>query len=178
MSLYVLLMCLSYSFLTFEVYSLMFSHDLLCTWYYTCVCLFLPFFCNFFPVLFPMVSNWVVVLVIPLLFFKSHILIFFIFGVTDKTWLLIGWKIYIGFFAWFTGWILYGYAPTIVTLRGSALVNGFDCGVLFIWFPSWFITWSFFWPTSLTGTLGGTAGGFAFLNISARVSDASLCLGH
>ena len=78
-------------------------------------------------------------------------------------------------FDWFAGWSSSGYAYTIGTLRGSALVIGFDCGALFIWVPSWFTSWSFFWPTSLTGTLGGTAGGVAFLNISAGVYNSSLC---
>ena len=38
-------------------------------------------------------------------------------------------------FYWFTGWSSSGYAPTIETLRGSALVTGFDYGVLFSWVP-------------------------------------------
>ena len=81
----------------------------------------------------------------------------------------------ISFFAWFAGWSSSGYAPTIGTLRGYALVTGFDGCALFIWVPSWVIYWSFLWPNSLTGTLGGTAGGFAFLDISAMVFNASLC---
>ena len=51
----------------------------------------------------------------------------------------------------------------------------FDCSDPFIWITYWFISWSLFWPTSLTVTLGGTAGGFPFINISARVFNASLC---
>ena len=50
----------------------------------------------------------------------------------------------VSFFAWFTGWSSFGYAPTIGTLRGSALVTVFDYDVLFIWVPSWFTSWSFF----------------------------------
>ena len=80
-----------------------------------------------------------------------------------------------GLFPWFNGWSSSGYASTIGTLRGSTLVNVFDCGALFILVPSWFASWSFFWPTSLTGTLRGTARGFTFLNISARVFNSSLC---
>ena len=86
---------------------------------------------------------------------------FSLFCVTVKCWLLVGRKIIV-FFAWFTGWSSSGNPSTIVTLGGSALVIGFDCGDLFIWVLSWFISWSFFWPTSLTGTLGGTAGVFFF----------------
>ena len=80
-----------------------------------------------------------------------------------------------GFFAWFTGRSSSGHAPTIGTLRGSTLVTGFDCGLLFSWVTYWFIYWSFLWPTSLTGTLRGTYGGFDFMNILARVFNASLC---
>ena len=84
------------------------------------------------------------------------------------------WVENIGFFNWLTDWSSSGYAPTIGTLRGFVLVTGFYCGVIFIWVPSWFISWGFFWTTSLTGILRGTAGGFAFLNITARVFNASL----
>ena len=68
-----------------------------------------------------------------------------------------------------------GMLYKIGTIRGYALMNGFDCGVLLIWVPYWFTYWSFFLPTSLTGALGGTAGEFAFLNISARVLNDSFC---
>ena len=123
----------------------------------------------------PLEWHGAVVLMYPNFIFPNIISgTFSIFGVTIKSWLLIGWK-KISFFAWFTSSSSSGYASTIGTLRCSALANRFDCGDLFIWVPSWFTSWSFFWPTSLTGTLGGTAGGFAFLNISARVFNASLC---
>ena len=69
------------------------------------------------------------------------------------------------FFALFTGWSSYGYDSKIGNIRGSALVIGFDYGVILILVPSWFTSWSFFWLTYMTGTFGGTAGGFAFLNI-------------
>ena len=61
------------------------------------------------------------------------------------------------------------------TLRGSALVNGFDWGAIFIWVPCWFTSWSFFWNTSLSITLGGTDGGFDFMDISSRVINTYLC---
>ena len=61
------------------------------------------------------------------------------------------------------------------TLRGSALVNGFDWGAIFIWVPSWFTSWSFLWTTYLTGTLRGTAGRVAFMNIYTRVLNTYLC---
>ena len=96
-----------------------------------------------------------------------------LFGVTVKSWLLIGWKNY-RFFSWFISWISSDYNSTIGTLGGSELVIRFDYGAIFIWVPSWFIYWNFFWPASLTVTLGGTAGGFNFLNTSVRVFNASL----
>ena len=74
-----------------------------------------------------------------------------------------------------TGWSFYGYVSTIDTLRGSSLVTGFDWDTLFIWDLSWFNYLSFFWTTHLTVTLRGTGEGMAFLNISARVLNASLC---
>ena len=79
-------------------------------------------------------------------------------------------------FAWFAVSSSLGYAYTMGTLRGSALVIGFDCGALLILIPSWFTSWSFFWPTSLTVTLGGTAGEFAFLNIYRLGSSMLPCV--
>ena len=152
----------------------MLSHDLLWTWYYTCVWLFLPFWCHSFPVFFlwDHMEKWF--WCICFYFSKSHFGNFSLFGVTVKCWLLIGWKNY-RFFAWFIGWNSYGYASTIGTIICYVLVIGFDWGALFIWVPSWFISWNLFWPTSLTGTLGGTAGGFAFMNILARVFNETFC---
>ena len=100
--------------------------------------------------------------------------IFSIFGVTVKSWLLTGCK-ESGFSVRFTGWISSGCASTIGNLRGYALVNDLYCCTIFIWVHSWLTPWSFFWPNSLNGALGGNAGGIAFLNISARVFNASLC---
>ena len=105
-------------------------------------------------------SHGAVVLVYPLLFLQISFLVIFHFQQLNAGFWFAE-NIY-HFFAWFTGWSSSGYAPTIGTLRGSALVTGFDCGVFFIWVPSWFISWSFFWTTSLAGTLGGTAGVFIF----------------
>ena len=79
------------------------------------------------------------------------------------------------FFNGFTGWSSSGYAYTIGTLRVSSLVNGFDWDAIFIWALSWFISLSFYWDTYLTGILGSTTGALAFLNISYRVMNESLC---
>ena len=88
-----LLMCLSYPFWKFKVYYWMLSHDLLCTWYYTRVCLFLPFWCHSFPVFFSgikwVIGSGVSAFIFPNLIFDNLSL----FGVTVKCWLLIGWKI-------------------------------------------------------------------------------------
>ena len=54
-------------------------------------------------------------------------------------------------------------------------MNGFDWDEYLIWVISWFTSWSFSWNAPLIGTLGGTAGGVAFLNISARDINDSLC---
>ena len=75
-----------------------------------------------------------------------------------------------------TGWISSGYASTMGTLRGYALVNGFDWDAIFIWDIYWFTSWSFSWNTPLTGTLGGTDGGFEFMNIYARFLNYPLSL--
>ena len=90
-----------------------------------------------------------------------------------KCWLLISWKNYRFLLGSLVGVHLgmpLKYAPS-----GSALVTGFDYGVIFIWVPSCFTSWILFWPNSLTGSLWGTAGGFDFLNILARVFNAYLC---
>ena len=79
------------------------------------------------------------------------------------------------FFNGFTGWSSSGYAYTIGTLRVSSLVHGLDWDALFIWDISWFTCVSFSWATYLTGILGSTAGALAFLNISYRVMNESLC---
>ena len=55
------------------------------------------------------------------------------------------------------------------------MANVFDWDTIFIRVLSWFTFWSLSWNTYLTVTLGGTDGGFAFLNISARVLNASVC---
>ena len=94
------------------------------------------------------------------------------FCVTAK--FLIGWNFYI--FSRCAGWSSSSYASTICTLRGSALVNGFDWDSIFVWFISWFTSCSFSWNKSLTGTPRGTDEGFAFMNISDRVLNDSLCL--
>ena len=88
---------------------------------------------------------------------------------------IFAWLIILIFFAGCTCWRSYGYESTIVTLRGSALVNGFDWDAYLIWVISWFTSWSFSWNSPLIGTLRGTAGGIAFLNISARDINTSLC---
>ena len=164
-------MCLWYPFWTFEVYSWMLSHDLLWTCYYTCVCLSLTFWCHSFYVVFlwDHMGQWFCCI----RFYFSNLIFghFSLFGVTVKCWLLVGKKNH--FFAWFAGWSSSGYASTIGTLRGYALVIVFNCGAIFIWVPSWFTSWDFFWPTSLAVTLGGTAGRFDFLDILARVFSAS-----
>ena len=67
------------------------------------------------------------------------------------------------------------YAYMIGTLRCSTSVNGFDWDAIFIWVLFWFTCWSFYWNYLLTGTLGGTVGFFYFLNIYARILDATLC---
>ena len=85
------------------------------------------------------------------------------------------WSKKIVVFSGYTGRISSGYDFTIFTLRGSALVNSFDWDVIFIWFISWFFYWILSWDTSLPATLGDIAGGLAFLNISARLPNASLC---
>ena len=126
----------------------MLSHDLLWTWYYTLVCLFFPFWCHFFPVFF-LESHGAVILVYLLLFFPIYFLVILHFLVqllNAGFWFSENYR----FFAWFTGWSSSGYASTTDTLRGYALVIGFDCAALFIWVPSWFTSWSFFWsPTWL-----------------------------
>ena len=71
--------CVCHPFWTFEVYSWMLSHDLLWTWYYTCVWLFLPFWFHFLPIISPLVSHGAVVLVFLLLFFKYNFWQFFNF---------------------------------------------------------------------------------------------------
>ena len=81
----------------------------------------------------------------------------------------------IGVFVGFAGCISSGYASTIGTLRGSSLVDGLDWGALLIWDLSWFTSLSLSWTTYLTGTFGVTTGGLDFLDISARVLNASLC---
>ena len=53
-------------------------------------------------------------------------------------------------------------------------MTGFDWDAIFICFLSWLTSFSFSWTTSLTGTLEGNAGGLDFLNISARVFNASV----
>ena len=52
---------------------------------------------------------------------------------------------------------------------------GFALGEFLSWNISWFTYLGFSWTTSLIGTLRGIAGGMDFLNISARVLNASLC---
>ena len=98
---------------------------------------------------------------------------FSLFGVTFKCWLLIGWKNNV-FFAWFSGWSSSGYAYTIGTLRGSALVVGFfSVPFLFGFLPSSFLGVSFGLPPWLLLS-EVLLGGGAFLNISARVFNSSL----
>ena len=58
---------------------------------YLCVP-FLALLMSIFACFSPQVSHGEVVLVYPLLFFKSHFWKSPIFGVTVKSWLLIGWK--------------------------------------------------------------------------------------
>ena len=108
----------------------MLSHGWLWAYYYTCVCLFLPFWCHFF-LLFILKDHmgqwyWCICFYFPNHIFSSSIFI----GVTVKSWLLIGWKN--RFFDGFTGWGSSGYASTIFSLRCDRLVNGFECGALFI----------------------------------------------
>ena len=75
-----------------------------------------------------------------------------------------------------TGCSYSSYDYTIVTTRSYELVNGFDWDDIFIWVLSWFTCCSFYCNAPLTGTLGGTAGGLAFMNISASVLNALLCI--
>ena len=83
-------MCLSYPFWTCEVYSWMLSHDLLWTWYYTCLCLFLTFWWHYFPLFPPWghMGQWYYC--ICFYFSKSCFWSFSLLAV--KCWLLIGWK--------------------------------------------------------------------------------------
>ena len=74
-----------------------------------------------------------------------------------------------------TCWSSSGYDSTIGTLRVNALVNDFYWGAFFIRDISLFTCWSFYSYVSLTVTLEGTDVGVAFLNISARDLNASLC---
>ena len=109
-------------------------------------------------------------------FYFSNLIFWYfsIFGIIDKSQLLIGWE-NCCFLDWFTGWSSSGYVSTIGNLRGSEFLTGFDYKLLFIWVPSWFTDWSFFWPTTLTGTLGDNSGGFVYLNICDRFFNSSLC---
>ena len=52
-------------------------------------------------------------------------------GVSGKLFLLIGQKTIV--FSGFTGRSSFGYTYANITLRGSSLVTGFYCDVLFIW---------------------------------------------
>ena len=74
-------------------------------------------------------------------------------------WIFACLKILIISFAGCNCWVYSGYASIIGTIKGSALLNGYDWDAFFIWVISWFTCWSFSWYAPLTGTLGGTAGG-------------------
>ena len=126
---------------------------------YLCVP-FLALMMTLFHCFFPLWSHGAVVLVYPLLFFQISFLVLFHFYQLNAGFWLAEKKI--GVFDWSTGWSSSGYAPIKGVLRGSALLNILDCGVLFIWVPSWLISWSFLWLTFLTGTLWGISGGVYF----------------
>ena len=116
-----------------------------------------------------------VALLLYLGFFNSILVFgyFSFFGVTVKFLLMVGRKSD-RFFSGFTGWSSSGYISTIDVIRGSSLVTVFNWNSLLIWDISWFSPLSFSWTISLIGTLGGTVGGLDFLNILARVPNASL----
>ena len=103
----------------------------------------------------------------------------FIFGIFPFSWCnswIFAWLIIlIGIFARCTCWSSSGYDSTIGTLRSRSLLNGFYWNEFFIWVISLFTCWRFSCYAPLTGTLRGTAGGVAFLNISDRYPNASLC---
>ena len=53
-------------------------------------------------------------------------------------------------------------------------MNGCNWGVLLVWDIPWFTSLSVSWDPYITGTLGGTARRMDFLDIPAKVLNASL----
>ena len=143
------------------------------TWYYIWLACFYRWRCNLFAIFPLLVSHGVALLVCPLFYFNPHFRKISFFGVTVKFLLLIGKKM-IGFF-----WVHWLELLLVCLYNGHPQrffsVDWFWLGCTF--HLGYFLVhlFDFSWTTYLTGTLGGTSGGLEFLNIFARVPNASLC---
>ena len=143
-------------------------------WCYNCVCWFFPLWCQFL-VFFTYgitrgCASGVSTFIVPIFIFD-----YFPFSWCNcRIFALLDFLIVI--FYGFNCWSSSGYASTIGTLVGPALVNGcLDWYECLIWVYSWFTSWIFSWYAPLTGTLRGIAGEVDFPNIYASDPNASLC---